>query len=758
MNFRSWLIVLILISILGCRENSKMLQKHELTKNWKFRQEGESEWFEATVPGVVHTDLLSHDLIPHPWIGTNENKVQWIENENWEYESQFTSSTELLKHENIDLVFDGLDTYASVFLNDSLILEANNMFRSWRVPVKELLKKGNNKLEVKFHSPISYNLPALRRLDYELPAGSETVANKVSPFTRKAPYHFGWDWGPRLVTSGIWRPVYLESWNSARIENIRIIQKKLSNSLAQLEAIVTVNSRESQRLDIDVEEKQTSKEVQEGITEIKIPFEIENPKRWWPNGWGDQALYHIPVSLIINGVLLDSTSVNIGLRIVELVQERDSIGESFYFKVNGEPLFARGANYIPQSHFLPSISSDDYKRLIEDVKDANMNMIRVWGGGIYENDLFYDLCDQNGILVWQDLMFAGSMYPGDSSFIQNVKEEVIDNVVRLRNHPSIIHWNGNNEIEVAWKNWGWQKQYGYSSEDSAKIWNDYLSLFHNKIPRLLSELDDRPYTPTSPLSNWGTPENFNYSSMHYWGVWHGKDDFEGYYENVGRFMSEYGFQSFPDMETIKFFADSSSWSLDSEVMEHHQKSYVGNGLIKEQIEKYFSEAENFQDFIEKSQQAQAIAMQMAIDAHRLNKGHCWGSLFWQLNDCWPGPSWSSIDVFGRRKIFYEHLKTLFAPVALIPFKDGDKLTISLVNDELQDFQGTMKLIFWDSKNEVRKVEMPVYCAGYNLGKVYEIELDQIPNFKKISSIEMKLFKNEKLLFSRLMNFDLFLSM
>lgn len=717
MKWNNWIGFLLIGIMLGCSELEQP-SIIDLRDGWEFRQVGSEEWHAASVPGVVHTDLLAHQLIPDPWKGTNESKVQWIEKEQWEYRKTFNLSRSQVTRNVLDLVFEGLDTYAEVKVNGTKVLSADNMFRTTRVPVKEQVKEGSNELTVTFQSPIEVNAPKLEALRYELPAGSETVDKKVSPFTRKAAYHFGWDWGPRLVTSGIWRPVYIESYDIARLADVQIIQNDLTDEVAKLEAVMTIEAFDKKEVKLEVWGQEISVNLKKGTNTVHLPFEIEQPQRWWPNGWGEPFQYEIPVKIIVNGKELDHKTVKIGLRTVALIQEEDSIGRSFYFKINGGPLFARGANYIPQSHFLPSVTATDYQRLIEDAKEANMNMIRVWGGGIYENDLFYELCDENGLLVWQDFMFAGSMYPSDTGFTDNVLAEVEDNVRRLRNHPSIIHWNGNNEIEVAWKNWGWQQQYGYTSEDSTRIWSDYLNLFHDRIPEVLTQLDDRSYTATSPLSNWGTPENFNYGSMHYWGVWHGQDRFEDFQYNVGRFMAEYGFQSFPDMETIAYFADSSDWYLGSAIMKHHQKSYVGNVMIEKQIANYFTSPADFPDFVIKSQQTQAKAMQIAIDAHRLKKGHCWGSLFWQLNDCWPGPSWSAIDVFGRKKLLYKELSTLFAPVAVIPHRDGEDLVITLINDTLEEVNGQLILTILDPEGQNEVIQLPVTCGKNGIKEVY----------------------------------------
>jgi beta-mannosidase len=652
-----------------------------LEDNWVFNQVGKDSIFKAKVPGVVHTDLLKNSFIDDPWYGTNEKKLQWIEEKNWIYKCRFIISAEEIKSENIDLLFEGLDTYADVFLNGFAILSADNMFRSWKIEVKSKLKIGENQLEIRFTNPVEKNKTKLQSVGYQLPAGCETVPIKVSPFTRKAAYHFGWDWGPRYVTMGIWKPVKLIYWNKVEISDFQVVQKYLSQKKAVLEYIVDIHTSQKGTYNLQINNQIHSITIDKKDSIFILRDSITNPEFWWPNGWGDQKLYDVKVSLADSDVVLDSKQKKIGLRTIELVQNEEKNGRGFYFKVNGIPIFIKGANYIPQSNFLTEVSDEQYIELIEDAKKAQMNMLRVWGGGIYEKDIFYDLCDEKGILVWQDFMFAGSMYPGDDAFLTNVKNEVREQIVRLRDHPSLALWNGNNEINVAWFNWGWQKSLGYSAADSIKIRRDYEKIFTELIPEQIKALDSNHfYTHTSPLSNWGKPENFNYGSMHYWGVWHGKDNFDDYKKNVGRFMAEYGFQSFPELSTIQKFADSTQFSLDSEVMKWHQKSYVGNGIIAAQIEKYFGKAIDFKDFLIKSQKTQTLAMQMAIDAHRLKKGHCWGTLFWQFNDCWPGPSWSCRDVYGNQKEFYKKLAILFAPVALIPERKNDSLFIHLVND------------------------------------------------------------------------------
>ena len=405
---------------------------------------------------------------------------------------------------------------------------------------------------------------------------------------------------------------------------------------------------------------QKEHKVHKGKNVIRDTFTIQHPQLWWPNGVGEPYLYNKTLSISLAKDTVISQDIRFGVRTVELVNEPDSIGTSFYFKINGDPIFAKGANYIPQDIFLTRVKDQQYRDLLTAAKDANMNMIRVWGGGIYEKDIFYELCDSLGLMVWQDFMFAGTMYPVDDAFLEEIEAEVEYQVNRLAKHPSIVIWCGNNEIDVAWHNWGWQDKYKYSEEVQEVLWSGYVKLFREKLPEWLQKhAPTMAYTSTSPLSNWGTAENFNHASMHYWGVWHGREDISAYNNNVGRFMVEYGMQSYPEMSTILKFAKEEDLSMESDVMKNRQKSYIGNGEILKHIHQHFGEPENFEDFVNKSQAVQAKAYQTAINAHRNSNGHCMGSLLWQLNDCWPGPSWSIIDYYGKPKQAYEAVKEGF---------------------------------------------------------------------------------------------------
>lgn len=652
--------LLLLCIFYSCSEKTPLITPIVLNGSWEFRQADKDRWYPATVPGVVHTDLLANELIEDPFWENNEQKLQWIGRKDWKYRTTFSVTKEQLTPANIELVFDGLDTYAEVSLNGTSIIKANNMFRQWKTDIKKQLQAGKNQLEILFRSPVGYNQKKYNAYPYRLPSGSETREPRVGSFTRKAAYHFGWDWGPRFVSMGIWRPVRINSWNGARLSHVHCYTQSIASNEAKMMVKATIEATEATQVKIKIDSALLSYDLKPGTNTIEYPFVVKNPQLWWCNGQGKPHLYTLKVSLNDRGNM-SQQRLRYGIRTIELINKPDHIGTAFYFKLNGKPVFMKGANYIPQDVFLPRVTDKKYRKLIRDAKNAHMNMIRVWGGGVYEKDLFYDLCDENGLLVWQDFMFAGSLYPSDAEFMANVKQEIKENIIHLRNHPSIALWCGNNEIEVAWKNWGWQKKYGYSPQDSAKLWNDYLYLFHRVIPDQLAQYDPlRSYTTTSPLSNWGTAENFNHGSMHYWGVWHGREPFEKFGENVGRFMVEYGFQSFPGMETIKKFAADTSLSLASATMKNRQKSYIGNGLIAQHVEQYFAPSKSFEEFVVLSQKTQAKAYQMAIEQHLARQPHCMGTLFWQLNDCWPGPSWSVIDYYGKHKLAYDAVKKAFA--------------------------------------------------------------------------------------------------
>ncbi|MES2545821.1 MAG: glycoside hydrolase family 2 protein [Bacteroidota bacterium] len=660
-------------------------------EKWTFRKKGNGNWANANIPGTVHTDLLQNNSIPDPFFGDNEKQLQWIENEDWEYVTTFSVSKKELLQQHIELQFDGLDTYAKVYLNNTLILEADNMFRTWKIDLKKYIKEGKNELYVVFESAVKKGKEEAKKLSYTLP-GEEKV------FTRKAQYQYGWDWGPRFVTCGIWKNVKLNFWNAAEISNVKYEQNLLTDSLAVISFITTINCSKAGIYHLKINDKTHSYLLSKGQNKLQLKYEIKNPKRWWSSGLGEAYLYLFSISLHKNKDILDSEKLNIGLRTIELIQEKDKFGKSFYFKLNGIPVFMKGANYIPPDSFLPRATDEVYKNLVKNAVDSNMNMLRVWGGGVYANDAFYDACDKNGILVWQDFMFACAMYPGDNHFIENVKNEVIDNVDRLQNHPSVALWCGNNENDEGWKNWGWQKQYKYSQSDSTKIWNDYKKLFHEVIPQTLDSLlskDKNIYWPSSPSIGWGKKESLTEGDSHYWGVWWGMEPFEIYKQKVGRFMSEYGFQGMPNLNTFWKFTNVEDLNLTSAAVKNHQKHATGYQTIQTYMEREYKVPTKFEDYIYVSQLLQAEGMKTAIEAHRRAKPYCMGSLYWQFNDCWPVTSWSSVDYSGTWKALQYQVKRSFENLLVSVNEEDNQYKIYIINDELKSKKGQLQMELFD---------------------------------------------------------------
>ncbi|OAZ05087.1 beta-mannosidase [Flavobacterium succinicans] len=559
-NKRCPILLLLVASllVLSCSNNQEKLSM-EINKGWEFSQLSKNDWHPATVPGEVHTDLLKNKMIPDPFYRDNEKKLVWIEKKDWEYKTTFDVSSEFLKKENKVLIFDGLDTYATVYINGIKILTTNNMFRQWSVDVKHNLKAENNELRVVFTSAQNVvDSLAKKDLPYVIPDNPRC-------YVRKAQYHFGWDWGPKFTTCGIWKAVRLEAYN-----------KKV-----------------------------------------------------------DEEEYKAP-------------------RKYELIQEKDTAGASFYFKIDNKAVYMKGANYIPSDAFLSRMTNAEYDKVIATAKDANMNMLRIWGGGIYESDYFYDLCDKNGIYVWQDFMFAGTMVPGDKDFFDNVREEVKYQVKRLRHHPSIVVWCGNNEIDEAFKNWGWQKTYKMNKNDSIRLWKDYKRLFQDSIPKWVKEVDPyRPYVSSSPLFGWGKKESIRQGDSHYWGTWWGLEDIEVVHKKTGRFVSEYGMQAMPNYSTIEKITWEEDRKLFSEVLKAHQKAGKGFTKLNTYINRYFKDTTNvktwsLKDYTYLTQCLQYYSFKNIIGIHRSKEPYNMGTLLWQLNDCWPVASWSITDYYNRQ--------------------------------------------------------------------------------------------------------------
>jgi len=744
MKKNSLFLIIICLLCANLFSQKQNVQKIWLTKQkktvfespeWEFRQAGEGKWRSAEVPGNVHTDLLRNGDIPDPFFGNNEEKLQWIGEKNWEYHTSFSLTEKELARENIEIILEGLDTYAQVYVNDSLILSANNMFRTWEISCKKYLRKNNN-LNIKFLSPLDSVKNLAKKLPYTLP---ENEKNQRS-FIRKAAYHYGWDWGPTFITAGVWRPIYLRLWDNVKINDVQVVQNQVDSAKAELSFNWEIEaSKEGEKYYLLASDDGEIEIVDSIFTKKGTNFytqnlTIQNPYLWWTNGLGAPNLYHFMFRLITYNQLIDLKKVDIGLRKVEIVQQKDEKGKSFSVKLNGKSVFMKGANVIPFDSFLPRTSKEKYDSILFSAKNANMNMLRVWGGGAYEDDVFYELCDKYGILVWQDFMFACAMYPSDEDFLENVENEAIQNVKRLRNHPCIALWCGNNEIDEGWHNWGWQAKYLFLPKDSQAIWAGYQKLFHQTLANVVAKYDvARYYHPSSPVNGWGKKASLTEGDAHYWGVWWGLKEFNAYKTHIPRFMSEYGFQALPEMRTISTFVPISEQKIGSTSLKSHQKHPTGYFTIDTYLKREYKMPKNLSDYVYVTQILQAEGIRTAIEAHRRSKPYCMGTLYWQLNDCWQVSSWSSLDYFGRWKVLHHYAQDLYKNTIISIDGGKDSLAIYLVSDsissisgklilELQDFSGKK---LWDKEmsitvaaNEAKKIEISEFkTVKFNPTKV-----------------------------------------
>ena len=680
-----------------------------LHEGWKFRQARLTNWYPATVPGVVHTDLLQNKIIEDPFFRLNERGLQWIDKEDWVYETCFTLAADMMRKENMELVFEGLDTYADVYLNDECILKADNMFRRWSIPVRQYIREENNILKVYFHSPVKIDVPKWDALPYQYPASNDQSENgglfnkKISIFARKAGYHYGWDWGPRLVTSGIWRPVYIRAWSDLRINDVFIEQKEVGAGRAVIAGHVELDAdKDMNGVLVTITDEVTGRvlgewqaDLKRGTNRVTVDFVLHKPKLWWSNGLGEPFLYRFRTDIIAGGELLDSKTERVGIRSLKVVHQPDKDGHTFYIELNGRPVFAKGANYIPSDNFLPRVTPENYKRTILDAAGVNMNMLRVWGGGIYENDVFYDLCDEYGIMIWQDFMFACSMYPAEGALLDNIHQEAVDNVKRLRNHACIALWCGNNECQDAWLGWGWKCEIERQNKEYAdKIWAQYRQQYHVTLPGVVREYAPGTfYWPSSPFAFEREMSGTTDGDRHYWSVWHGKAPISDYDSEKSRFFSEYGFQSFPEFESVKRYAPyPEDWDIRSEVMMSHQRGGDhANGLIETYLLNEYKKPRDFRAFLYMNHVLQGDAIKTAIESHRRQMPYNMGTLFWQHNDCWPVASWASRDYYGRWKAQHYYVRKAYDDILISSVVEGDDLKVYAVSDRLENTSGRLQL-------------------------------------------------------------------
>lgn len=669
------------------------MQRQTLNGPWELQQAGQDQRFEATVPGCVHTDLLAAGAIDEPFYRDNELRLLWIGEADWVYRRSFEVDAALLEHEAVRLRCLGLDTLATIRLNGDVIGRTENMYRAWAFDVKSHLQPGTNHIEIQFDSALNY-VQQREQAEKVLPAwGVGHHKLNGGGWIRKQPSNFGWDWGPMLLTCGIWRDIELVAFDTARLNDVHILQDhdtpgqvglSVQVGVEQLDAAASLNAVGIVRFDGEVV-AEASAPVNDGTSEIALT--IADPKLWWPNGLGEQPLYEVEVRLIdAADTQLDSQSKNIGLRTLKLDRHPDEWGESFQFVVNGVPFFAKGANWIPADTFVTRLTPVDYRRLLVDAVAANMNMLRVWGGGIYEADAFYDVCDELGICVWQDFMFACATYPAfDSDYMANVKAEAEDNVRRIRHHPSLALWCGNNELE--------QGLVGDEWTDKTMSWDDYSRLYDDLLADVATTLDPQTdYWPSSPHTPAGDRRDFNNpdsGDAHLWSVWHGREPFEWYRTCDHRFNSEFGFQSFPEPATTATYTEPKDRNITSFVMEHHQRSGIGNSTIIHYMLDWFRLPTSFDNTLWLSQILQGMGIKYAVEHWRRAMPRGMGTLYWQINDCWQVASWSSLDYFGRWKALHYMARYFYAPLLLSAVEDLDQGTVAihLTNDHLQAQSG-----------------------------------------------------------------------
>jgi beta-mannosidase len=718
-----WSMILAMVTFfLGAIPASSCQGESTVVGGWQFRLAASTpdaaahanaqQWHPASVPSTVQTDLLRNGMIVDPFAGAHEAQLQWIGLSDWEYQTTLNVDAATLQHEHVELVFDGLDTFATVRLNGEQILVANNMFRRWRIPVKQLLHSGANELTVSFESPIRRLLPATLKRAYQLPGefdsafGDEPKGVQTANYVRKAAYQYGWDWGPRYVTEGIWQPVRLETWDIARLDTMHVMQNSVTADAASLDVQVNVVSSVATKASVSVTYStpagehvlipEMSTQLVPGDNTLHVPVVISHPERWWPVGYGAQSLYQFSAKVKVARETFTAERAT-GLRSVRLLRENDHWGKSFGFEVNGVPIFAKGADVIPFDSFPDRVTPEKHRQILESARDANMNMVRLWGGGYYESDDFYDECDRLGLMVWQDFMFGGAIPPDDPDFRANVEQEAAEQVDRLRDHPSLVLWCGNNEVETGWESWPDRLalKENISPKERARLETGMSLLFDDLLKRAVAVHDPEvPYWPSTPSANHDTEANNNDNGdVHSWNVWSGSAPIEDYLKDTPRFVSEYGFQSMPDMRTIRTFATPAEQTVDSTVMRAHQKFAQGNGndRLLFYLRRYYGEPKDFPSFVYLTQMMQAQAIELEAEHLRASRPRSMGSLYWQLNDCWPAASWASIDSFGRWKALQFHARHFYNDLLIAPIRQDGTTNVYAVNDRTATAQASIHM-------------------------------------------------------------------
>ncbi len=660
------------------------------------------ESVDMQIPGTVLSGLLAAGKIKDPFYRTNEDATRALFWKDYVFTRTFDVDEELLAQQHIVLVCEGLDTLAKISINGTFLAKTDNMHRTWKFQAKKLLPPGKNEIQIVFRSVLrfieDYPYEAHKKINY-IPCGSM----KGNQLLRKAHSMFGWDWGPQTIDAGIFRDIYLQGYSHARIEDIRIHQQHAKNVSVQT-SITLSESVPGQKLCVELSEDGADKPLQTKLCKTNadgvaaVDFVIENPKLWWPNDYGDQPLYIVRTTLLDeDGTSLESITRRIGLRTLTISQEKDEWGNEFAFCVNGVKIFTRGGNYIPDDCLYTRITEKKLDYILESCRRAHFNCVRVWGGGYYPSDAFYDLCDEKGLIVWQDLMYACNVYDVTDAFAENCRQETYDNVRRLRHHASLGLWCGNNEIESAWDHWGdFQKETPY-------LRADYIRLFEEVLPKAVQEADGETfYWHSSPSSGgcFDNPDDANRGDTHYWDVWHGQKPFTDYRKYFFRFCSEFGFQSFPCAKTVNSFTLEDDRNIFSRVMESHQKNNAANGKMLYYLSENLRYPKDLTHLLYASQVLQGMAIKYGVDHWRRNRGRCMGTLYWQINDDWPAPSWSSIDYFGRWKALHYMAQKFYAPHAVSMTLEDHRCHVYFSNESFETTEYSLTLSIRDLSGNV----------------------------------------------------------
>lgn len=679
------------------------MQTYTLNGTWQLSAGHRSlESVDMQIPGTVLSGLLAAGKIKDPFYRTNEDATRALFWKDYVFTRTFDVDEELLAQQHIVLVCEGLDTLAEISINGTFLAKTDNMHRTWKFQAKKLLHPGKNEIQIVFRSVLrfieDYPYEAHKKINY-IPCGSM----KGNQLLRKAHSMFGWDWGPQTIDAGIFRDIYLQGYSHARIEDIRIHQQHAKNVSVQT-SITLSESVPGQKLCVELSEDGADKPLQTKLCKTNadgvaaVDFVIENPKLWWPNDYGDQPLYIVRTTLLDEaGTSLESITRRIGLRTLTISQEKDEWGNEFAFCVNGVKIFTRGGNYIPDDCLYTRITEKKLDYILESCRRAHFNCVRVWGGGYYPSDAFYDLCDEKGLIVWQDLMYACNVYDVTDAFAENCRQETYDNVRRLRHHASLGLWCGNNEIESAWDHWGdFQKETPY-------LRADYIRLFEEVLPKAVQEADGETfYWHSSPSSGgcFDNPDDANRGDTHYWDVWHGQKPFTDYRKYFFRFCSEFGFQSFPCAKTVNSFTLEDDRNIFSRVMESHQKNDAANGKMLYYLSENLRYPKDLTHLLYASQVLQGMAIKYGVDHWRRNRGRCMGTLYWQINDDWPAPSWSSIDYFGRWKALHYMAQKFYAPHAVSMTLEDHRCHVYFSNESFETTEYSLTLSIRDLSGNV----------------------------------------------------------